>query len=97
SADKTVVFPVFYQPLLIPLLHADTERFTRLYNDKVEQAPEDLLTFRNTFSLNHRLFTVVVAEDMRGLKNSQASLHTWTAVVSLLLILLLVGVIWFGI
>src|SRR5699024_6782593 len=74
-----------------------TERFTRLYNDKVEQAPEDLLTFRNTFSLNHRLFTVVVAEDMRDLKDSQASLHTWTAVVSLLLILSLVGVIWIGI
>src|SRR5690554_2757520 len=97
SADKTIVFPTFYQPLLTPLLHGNTKTFTRLYNNEVKQAPEDLLTFRNTFSLNHRLFTVVVAEDMRGLKNSQASLHTWTAVVSLLLILLLVGIIWFGI
>jgi signal transduction histidine kinase len=39
----------------------------------------------------------MVAEDLDALKQSQAELHAWTAVVSLLLILLLVAVLWFGI
>ena len=41
--------------------------------------------------------TVIVSEDLGALKRSQAELHAWTAIVSVLLMLLLVAVIWFGI
>lgn len=97
SAEQRIVFPLFYKPLLTPLLQADKNIFIRLQNDEINEAPNDLLAYRQVFTLDNKLVVIVVAEDMYGLKNSQASLHTWTAVVSLLLILLLVGVIWFGI
>jgi len=97
SANDTLIAPDFYQPLLQPLLQSDTEAFTRLRNKTISEAPADILTFRKAFTINGETITVIAAEDMRGLKNSQASLHTWTAIVSLLLILLLVGVIWIGI
>src|SRR5690554_7755113 len=56
-----------------------------------------MLAYRKSFSINGNVVTVIVAQDMHALASSQASLHTWTAVVSLLLIALLVAVIWVGI
>jgi signal transduction histidine kinase len=57
----------------------------------------DILAFRQSFWVNETPVVVIVSEDLEALKRSQAELHAWTAVVSVLLIVLLVAVIWIGI
>lgn len=96
SPEQTVISPKQWQPLLQPLLDSNKNEFIKVRN-KENNTPSDILAYRKSFHIAGMPITVIVAEDMRGLKDSQASLHTWTAVVSLLLILLLVGVIWIGI
>lgn len=96
SPEQTVISPKQWQPLLQPLLDSNKNEFIKVRN-KENNTPSDILAYRQSFHIAGVPITVIVAEDMRGLKASQANLHTWTAVVSLLLILLLVGVIWIGI
>src|SRR5690554_449414 len=96
SPAQTVISPKQWQPLFQPLLDSNKNEFIKVRN-KENNTPSDILAYRKSFHIAGMPITVIVAEDMRGLKDSQASLHTWTAVVSLLLILLLVGVIWIGI
>ncbi len=40
---------------------------------------------------------LIVTKDMEALHRSQAKLHIWTAVVSVLLVILMIGSIWLGI
>lgn len=96
SPAQTVISPKHWQPLLRPLLDSNKNEFIKVRN-KENNTPSDILAYRQSFHIAGVPITVIVAEDMHGLKASQANLHTWTAVVSLLLILLLVGVIWIGI
>lgn len=96
SPEQTVISPKQWQPLLQPLLDSHKNEFIKVRN-KENNTPSDILAYRQSFHIAGVPITVIVAEDMRGLKASQANLHTWTAVVSLLLILLLMGVIWIGI
>jgi len=57
-----------------------------------------MLAYRKSFRVDDTpIIVVIVSEDLGALKRSQAELHAWTAIVSLLLITLLVVVIWFGI
>lgn len=101
SPNQTVISPPHWQPLLRPLLDSNKNEFIKVRNKDETAAlstiPSDILAYRQSFHIAGVPITVIVAEDMHGLKASQANLHAWTAVVSLLLILLLVGVIWFGI
>lgn len=106
SPEQTVISPEHWQSLFRPLLDSTSEEFIRKRHHKdadsadnrsLTTIPSDILAYRKSFYIAGAPITVIVAEDMRGLKNSQRNLHTWTAVVSLLLILLLVGVIWIGI
>ena len=97
SPDQTVISPQVWQPLLAPLLQSDEQASIRVHNDENSDAPADILAYRKSFTVNDTPITVIVSEDMGALQNSQAELHAWTAIVSILLILLLVGVIWLGI
>ena len=97
SSDQTIVSPVRWQPLLISLLNDRQEKIIRVSGYAFDNRPSDMLAYRKSFSINGNVVTVIVAQDMHALASSQASLHTWTAVVSLLLIALLVAVIWVGI
>ena len=97
SADQTVISPQSWQPLLNPLLQFDGDESIRVHNAKIANAPSDILAYRKSFVVNGVPIRVIVSEDMGALKNSQAELHAWTAIVSILLIILLVGVIWLGI
>jgi len=97
SPDQTVISPQAWQPLLNPLLQFDGDESIRVHNAKIANAPSDILAYRKSFVVNGVPIKVIVSEDMGALKNSQAELHAWTAIVSILLIFLLVGVIWFGI
>lgn len=97
SPDQSVISPQIWQPLLSPLLASDKEEFIRVHNEEMRDAPADILAYRKSFVISGIPITVIVSEDMRALQSGQADLHTWTAIVSLLLILLLVGVTWFGI
>lgn len=97
SPTQTAVSPQSWRPLLIPLLQSDEEASIRLHDTELSNAPTDILAYRRTFSAHGVPVTVIVAEDMGALKRGQAELHAWTAIVSVLLIILLVGVIWFGI
>src|SRR5690554_636166 len=97
SPEQTVISPEPWRPLLSPLLKAEKEGFIWVNNAQLEDAPSDLLVYRKSFFINEIPISVIVAEDMRALQSSQANLHTWTAVVSLLLIFLLAAVTWVGI
>ena len=97
SPDQSIISPQIWQPLLSPLLASDKEEFIRVHNEEMHDAPADILAYRKSFVISGIPITVIVSEDMRALQSGQADLHTWTAIVSILLILLLVGVTWFGI
>eukprot|EP00903_Cladosiphon_okamuranus_P004879 g4877.t1 len=69
----------------------------RVSGADIPEAPSDILAYRKSFRVNDQPIVVIVSEDLGALSRSQAELHAWTAVVSLLLILLLVGALWLGI
>jgi len=97
SPDQTNISPLSWQPLLMPLLQFDGDESVRVQDATIASAPSDILAYRKSFVVNGVPIKVIVSEDMGALKNSQAELHAWTAIVSILLVFLLVGVIWFGI
>src|SRR5690554_3452426 len=97
SPEQTVISPQSWQPLLSPLLQSDEQRSIRVHGEEIPNAPSDILAYRKSFFVGGTPITVIVSEDMGALQNSQAELHVWTAIVSILLIFLLVGIIWFGI
>ncbi len=97
SPVQTVISPQSWQPLLGPLLQSDEQQSIRVHGAGTPSAPSDIFAYRKSFVVAETPITVIVSEDMGALQNSQAELHAWTAIVSVLLIFLLVGVIWFGI
>lgn len=97
SPAQTIISPESWSPLLSPLLQSDEQESIRVHNAKASNAPSDILAYRKSFFVDDTPITVIVSEDMGALQNSQAELHAWTAIVSILLIFILVGVIWFGI
>ncbi|MWJ28683.1 GHKL domain-containing protein [Halomonas sp. ZH2S] len=94
SSSQTMISPQSWRPLLSPLLQSDRQGTLRVRDAKALNAPSDILAYRKSFLVNDIPMVVIVSEDMGALQNSQAELHAWTAIVSILLILLLVGVIW---
>ncbi|WP_018403702.1 ATP-binding protein [Marinobacter gelidimuriae] len=97
SPSQTVISPQSWHPLLGPLLQSGEQQGIEVHNAKVPDLPSDILAYQKSFFVKDTPITVIVSEDMGALQNSQAELHAWTAIVSILLIFLLVGVIWFGI
>lgn len=97
SPTLTTISPESWRPLLEPLLDSSQQGSIRVQDARVTDAPSDILAYRRSFQINDTPIVVIVAEDMAALRASQAELHAWTAIVSLLLILLLVGIIWVGI
>lgn len=97
TPEQTIVAPDTWEPLLTPLLDRETDGAQRLEDIDTDNRPVDILAFRQSFWVNETPVVVIVSEDLEALKRSQAELHAWTAVVSVLLIVLLVAVIWIGI
>ncbi|WP_022961451.1 MULTISPECIES: ATP-binding protein [Halopseudomonas] len=97
SPTQTIISPSTWEALLSPLLQSDQQGAIRVRNTTAAGAPSDVIAFRKAFIVNDQPLVVIVSEDMAALKASQAELHAWTAIVSIMLILLLVGVIWIGI
>ncbi|MBQ0831916.1 ATP-binding protein [Marinobacter sp.] len=97
SPTQTVISPESWRPILSPLLQSDQQKSIRVHNAETSNSPSDILAYRKSFIVNNTPITVIVSEDLGALQNSQAELHAWTAIVSILLIFLLVGIIWFGI
>jgi two-component system sensor histidine kinase PhoQ len=97
SPTQTIISPSTWEALLGPLLQSDQQGAIRVRNTTAAGAPSDVIAFRKAFEVNDQPLVVIVSEDMAALKASQAELHAWTAIVSIMLILLLVGVIWIGI
>ncbi|MEX0731216.1 MAG: sensor histidine kinase [Aquisalimonadaceae bacterium] len=97
SPYRQTVSPQSWAPLLMPLLASEREGTVRVRDASSVDAPSDILAHRRSFLVNDSAIVVIVAEDMEALQSSQAELHAWTAVVSLLLIVLLVGSIWLAI
>lgn len=91
SPTQTLVSPQHWGALLGPLLEPGQQGTVRVRNSETPSAPGDILAFRKSFRVNNQPIVVIVAEDMAALYNSQAELHAWTAIVSIMLILLLVG------
>ncbi|WP_152206478.1 ATP-binding protein [Marinobacter changyiensis] len=97
SPTQTTISPDSWAPLLEPLINTDRDGTFRVSGAKELNAPSDILAYRKAFRVNDTPMVVIVSEDLGALKRSQAELHAWTAIVSILLILMLAGVIWFGI
>lgn len=97
SPGQTAISPKSWLPLLSPLLESSEQGSIRVQGANIANAPSDILAYRKSFLVEGTPITVIVSEDMGALQNSQTELHAWTAIVSMLLIILLVGVIWFGI
>ncbi|HKK55219.1 ATP-binding protein [Marinobacter sp.] len=97
SPSRTLISPDTWAPLLRPLIDSGTEGTLRISDAEAADAPAEILAYRKSFRVNDTPIVVIVSEDLDALSRSQAELHVWTAVVSVLLIMLLVAVIWFGI
>lgn len=97
TPSKTLVLPDSWQPILTPLLDHNESGPIRVQSQKGPEATSDMLAYRKAFSVNGMPIVVIVSEDFGALKHSQMELHVWTAVVSIVLILLLIVVIWLGI
>lgn len=97
SPSRTLISPDSWAPLLRPLADSGPDGTLRVNDAKTADAPPDILAYRKSFRVGDTPIVVIVAEDLAALNRSQAELHTWTAVVSVLLIMLLIAVIWFGI
>jgi signal transduction histidine kinase len=97
SDSRTIISPESWKPLLSPLIKSEKEGTIRVENSEIAGAPTDILAYRSSFIANEKPFVVIVAEDLGALKNSQAELHAWTAIASLLLISLMVCAIWLGV
>lgn len=97
SPSGQSISPETWTPLLRPLLSSEQEGAVRVRGAGVSAAPSELLGYRRAFTIGGNPFVVIVAEDMEALQQSQAELHTWTAIVSVLLVILMVGSIWVGI
>ncbi|HCW89578.1 MAG TPA: histidine kinase [Marinobacter sp.] len=97
SGSRTRISPKSWQPLLRPLIGAGQDGVLRAGSKSIPGVPAEVMAYRESFMVGGELITVIVAEDLAALKSSQGELHVWTAIVSLLLILLLVAVLWFGI
>lgn len=97
SPTRTIISPDAWAPLLMPLIESDRDGTLRVRGEGTTDAPSDILAYQKSFRVGDTPIVVIVSEDLGALKRSQAELHAWTAIVSILLILLLVAVIWFGI
>lgn len=97
SPTQAVISPQTWHSLLSPLLESDQQDSIQVHSVGPVNAPFEILVYRKSFVTNDIPITVIVSEDMRALQNSQTELHTWTAIISILLILLLAAVIWLGI
>ena len=93
TAQKTVVSPLQWQDALMPLLAQKGDAFLQ-----VDSNPEaSFLAYRKSFQINEQWITLIVAEDLSSLKNHQSELHTWTAIVSLGLLAILLALIFLAI
>lgn len=97
TPTQTTVSPQSWAPLLLPLLAAEQQGTLRVRKPGMANVPSDILAYRRSFVVDGTPVVVIVSEDLEALNSSQAELHAWTAVVSILLIILLVGSIWAGI
>lgn len=97
SQTQTVISPKSWAPLLNPLLQSAEQKVIRLHAANIPNAPSDILAYRKSFLVNGSRIVVIVSEDMGALQSSQSELHAWTAIVSILLIFMFVGIIWLGI
>ena len=97
SGSKTVISPAAWRSLLMPLIESGADGAHRISKPSQDGAPSDIIAYRQSFMVNQQPVVVIVSENLGALKQGQSELHIWTAIVSLLLIVLLVLVIWFGI
>ncbi|MBW7469805.1 sensor histidine kinase [Marinobacter sp. M216] len=97
SQSQNLVSPESWTPLLMPLIESEQEGTIQVSGIVRDDAPSEILAYRASILVNGIPVVIIVSENLEALKSSQAELHLWTAILSILLILLLVGVIWLGI
>jgi len=90
--ERVVVSPVQWEDALAPLLENHQTQLLEMSPENDSLAvPNHFLAFRKALTVAGQNVVILVAEDMTILREGQADLHLWTAVVSLgLLTLLLV-------
>lgn len=95
TPNRTILSPESWAPLLESLIQSERQGAIRVQSPRAGSM--DILAYRKSFMVAGTPIVVIVSEDLAALKASQAELHAWTAVVSIVLILLLAVVTWLGI
>lgn len=95
--SEVLVYPVTWEEHLIPIVNEKRQGFIQESHVESEVVGEAFLAYKKTFKLNNKRFTIVVAEDLTTFNQSQSDMHTWTAFVSVGLLVLLLLVIWLSI
>ena len=95
--DEVIVYPATWQAHLTPIVNNNRQGFIQKSHVESKALGESFLAYKQTFTLNNKRFIIVVAEDLTTFNQSQSDMHTWTAVVSVTLLVLLLIVIWLSI
>lgn len=97
SPSKAIISPDSWTPILLPVLKSGRDGANQVDSGGTGHTPSSILAYRKSFRVDDTPIVVIVSEDLGALKRSQAELHTWTAILSVLLIAMLVAVLWLGI
>jgi len=95
--DEVIVYPATWQAHLTPIVNDKRQGFIQESHVESEVLGASFLAYKQSFKLNNKRFTIVVAEDLTTFNQSQSDMHTWTAFVSVGLLVLLLLVIWLSI
>ena len=94
---EILTYPQSWEEHLSPIINDDSKGFIQGTHIENGAENEPFLAYKESFKLNNKNITIVVAEDLTAFNQNQSDMHTWTAFVSVSLLLLLVIVIWLSI
>ena len=82
---------------LLSVIQEENDGIVRASTTASEAGSANILAYRESFGEADEKFVVVVAQDLTVLGKSQQELHLWTAIVSITLLSLFIGLIWVAI
>lgn len=97
QGDETFIYPTSWEKHLTPIVNDEKQGYRQESHVESEGMGEEFLAYKQTFELNDQRYTIVVAEDLTNFNQSQSDMHTWTAFVSVSLLILLLLVIWLSV
>lgn len=97
SQDNMVYSSGSLTDALLSVIQEENDGIVRASTTASEAGSANILAYRESFGEADEKFVVVVAQDLTVLGKSQQELHLWTAIVSITLLSLFIGLIWVAI